>query len=82
MVIAMVIAAVCAPALHLGSVLHFVGKMQKPLINDRALSMLVCPMCHAALTSPNQDTILCTGCGRRYPIRDGLPALLKDAAQR
>jgi hypothetical protein len=55
--------------------------MQKPPIDDRALRVLVCPTCHAALTSPNQDTILCTGCGRRYPIRDGLPVLLNDAVQ-
>lgn len=55
--------------------------MEKPLIDDRALSMLVCPVCHAALTSLNQDTILCTGCGRRYSIRDGLPVLLNDAAR-
>jgi hypothetical protein len=54
--------------------------MEKPLIDDHALRMLVCPTCHAALTSPNQDTILCTGCGRLYPVRDGLPVFLKDAA--
>ncbi|HEX6494486.1 MAG TPA: Trm112 family protein [Acidobacteriaceae bacterium] len=45
------------------------------------LHLLVCPVCHAALTSPDRDTILCTGCGRHYPIRDGLPVLLSDAAR-
>jgi hypothetical protein len=61
--------------------LHFLQKMQNRLIDESVLRLLVCPLCHAALTSPDHVTILCTGCGRRYPIRDGLPVLLRDAAR-
>ena len=45
--------------------------------------LLACPVCHAALTLIRlRHAVLCTGCGRRYPIRDGLPILLASAAER
>jgi uncharacterized protein YbaR (Trm112 family) len=57
---------------------------------DAALHMLACPVCHAALLhikqedlkqeNLKQEAVLCSGCGRRYPIREGLPVLLADAA--
>lgn len=40
---------------------------------------LVCPVCHQTLQLEPQ-AILCTGCGRRYPIVDGIPVLLADRA--
>jgi len=55
--------------------------MQKSTIDDNALRMLACPVCHAALALLNEQTVLCTGCGRHYPMRDGLPVLLADAAR-
>jgi uncharacterized protein YbaR (Trm112 family) len=61
--------------------LYTLEKMQNRPIDENVLRLLVCPLCHAALTSPDQEMILCTGCGRRYPIRDGLPVLLSDAAR-
>jgi hypothetical protein len=54
--------------------------MQKALIDEAVLSLLVCPACHANLTLPDPETLVCSGCGRRYPIRDGLPVLLVSAA--
>jgi uncharacterized protein YbaR (Trm112 family) len=56
-------------------------RMQEPLMDDAMLRLLVCPACHAALTMPSADSLLCTGCGRRYPVRDGLPVLIAVAAQ-
>lgn len=52
---------------------------------DAALHMLACPVCHAALLHIKQEdlkqqAVLCSGCGRRYPIREGLPVLLAEAA--
>ena len=43
------------------------------------LGLLVCPVCHAALTLA-AATVDCTGCGRRYPIVDGLPVLIASRA--
>jgi uncharacterized protein len=71
----MVIAAVYARWLYT------LEKMQKPAIDEIALRLLACPICHATLSSLDQESVRCTGCGRRYPIRDGLPILLADAAR-
>jgi uncharacterized protein len=61
--------------------LYTLKKMQKPVIDDIALRLLACPVCHAALKSLGQESVLCTGCRRSYPIRDGMPLLLADAAR-
>jgi uncharacterized protein YbaR (Trm112 family) len=64
--------------------LYTLEKMQKSAIDEialRLLRLLACPICHATLTSLDQESVRCTGCGRCYPIRDGLPVLLADAAQ-
>jgi uncharacterized protein len=56
--------------------------MQKSPIDAAALRLLACPACHAGLTLLDPETVLCSACGRRYPIRDGLPVLLVvDAPQ-
>jgi uncharacterized protein len=53
--------------------------MQKSLIDETMLRLLACPACHAGLALLDGDTVLCSGCGRRYPIREGLPVLLVSA---
>ncbi len=49
-------------------------------IDPSLLSILACPVCKAALTQPTDDRLLCSGCGRTYPIEDGIPVLLVEAA--
>jgi uncharacterized protein YbaR (Trm112 family) len=48
-------------------------------LTQQDLRALVCPICHAALQLEEQ-AILCTGCGRRYPMVDGIPILLAERA--
>jgi uncharacterized protein YbaR (Trm112 family) len=55
--------------------------MQKSPIDDTTLGMLACPVCHAALALTPPAAVQCIACGRRYPIRDGLPILLPSAAE-
>jgi hypothetical protein len=41
------------------------------------LRYVVCPVCHQPLESAG-NIISCRGCGRRYPVIDGIPVLLAD----
>ena len=50
----------------------------------KLLDILVCPVpeCRKPLTlASDESSLSCTGCGRVYPIRDGIPILLIDQAQ-
>ncbi|HEX5506508.1 MAG TPA: methyltransferase domain-containing protein [Thermomicrobiales bacterium] len=42
-------------------------------------ALLACPVCHGELARAG-DTLTCAGCGRVYPVRRGLPRLLRDEA--
>jgi LSD1 subclass zinc finger protein len=45
------------------------------------LAILICPECRKQLIYNQQaETLKCQVCRRIYPIRDGLPVLLKDQA--
>jgi uncharacterized protein len=47
------------------------------------LDALVCPVpeCRKPLTlAADEKSLQCTGCGRIYPVRDGIPVLLVDQA--
>jgi uncharacterized protein YbaR (Trm112 family) len=41
------------------------------------LRWIVCPVCHQSLRLEAAD-VRCQGCGRVYPIVDGIPVLLTD----
>jgi len=43
------------------------------------LRWIVCPVCHQALQF-EAALLRCQGCGRGYPIVDGIPVLLADRA--
>jgi uncharacterized protein YbaR (Trm112 family) len=51
------------------------------MIDAELLDILACPACRAEVRLEG-DRIVCTSCGLRYPIRDGLPVLLIDQAER
>jgi uncharacterized protein len=40
---------------------------------------LACPACRARLEL-EANRVVCSGCGRVYPIREGIPVLLLDEA--
>ncbi len=52
----------------------------EPMIDDELLSILACPLDKAPVRLLG-DKIVCTKCGRRYPIRDGIPVMLIDEAE-
>lgn len=50
-------------------------------IDPSLLEILICPACHGELTALDSDAGLsCDGCGRIYPIRDGIPVMLVEEA--
>ena len=49
------------------------------------LEILVCPSCHGKVevqTAGDAEWIVCTVCGLRYPVKDDLPVMLIDEAER
>jgi hypothetical protein len=48
---------------------------RQPVIDQALLAILACPACHASV-SETEGALVCGGCGRRYPIRDGIPIML------
>jgi len=49
------------------------------MINKELLDILACPACKADVKLEG-DRIVCTKCGRRYPIKDDIPIMLVDEA--
>lgn len=53
------------------------------MVDKELLDILVCPACGdgATVTLDAADsTLVCTRCGRRYPVREGIPVMLVDEA--
>lgn len=50
------------------------------LLDKDLLDILACPACRADVRLEG-DRIVCTSCGRRYPVRDGIPIMLVEEAE-
>jgi len=50
------------------------------MIDDGLIKILVCPACKGDIQLEGQK-LICTKCGRRYPIRNGIPVMLIDEAE-
>jgi len=47
------------------------------VLDDRLLRILVCPACRNALEyKERRKVLICTDCGIRYEVRDGIPIML------
>lgn len=52
------------------------------MIDKELLSILACPACKGEVKlDEGAQRIICQSCGRRYPIRDGIPVMLIDEAE-
>lgn len=45
------------------------------MISKELLEILVCPACRTKVELAG-EFLTCAGCGRRYPVRDGIPIML------
>jgi len=50
------------------------------MIDKSLLEILACPACKTEVKLEG-DRLVCVHCGRRYPIRDGIPVMLIDEAE-
>jgi uncharacterized protein YbaR (Trm112 family) len=53
--------------------------MSAQSLTEEHLRRIVCPVCHQSLQL-EEEAIRCQGCGKRYPVVDGIPVLLADRA--
>jgi len=50
------------------------------MIDKKLLDMLACPLCKTDVRLEGEE-IVCSKCGRRYPIKDDIPVMLIDEAK-
>jgi uncharacterized protein YbaR (Trm112 family) len=50
-------------------------------IDPELLAILVCPVDHSPVADEGTH-LVCGRCGRRYPVREGIPVMLVDEATR
>ena len=50
---------------------------EAPIIDPELLAILVCPVDKQPVRLEGQS-LVCTSCGRVYPIEDGIPNMLVD----
>ena len=50
------------------------------MIDPQLLEILACPACKTEVKLQG-DRLVCVQCGRRYPIRDGIPVMLIEEAE-
>ncbi|MCF6149679.1 MAG: Trm112 family protein [Candidatus Kuenenia sp.] len=50
------------------------------MVSKELLEILACPLCKTDVRLEG-DKIICTQCGRRYPVKDDIPVMLIDEAE-
>ena len=51
------------------------------MIDDKLLAILACPACQGDVQLKD-NKVICLKCGRKYPIKNGIPVLLVDEAEK
>jgi len=52
------------------------------VIDKDLLNILACPACKGEVyLVEEEERIICKACGKRYPIRDGIPVMLIEEAE-
>jgi uncharacterized protein len=52
-------------------------------VDQELLEILICPNCRGDVNYVEaEEVIVCTSCGYRYPVRDGIPVMLIDEAEK
>ena len=51
------------------------------MIDQELLKILACPACRGEVLLKD-NKVVCTKCGRKYPVKDGIPIMLVDEAEK
>lgn len=52
-------------------------------LSKELLEIIACPECKGVLElDQNQAALVCPACCLRYPVRDGIPVMLADEAEK
>ena len=60
------------------------GRLEDSMpVDKELLEILVCPSCRGEIRyQEDPEYIICTKCGLRYPVRDDIPVMLIDEAEK
>ncbi len=50
------------------------------MIDQKLLEILSCPSCNGDVEH-KEDKIICLQCGRKYPVKGGIPGMLIDESE-
>ncbi len=56
-------------------------KKEDKMIDQNLLEILACPSCRGDVEL-KEDKIVCLSCGLKYPIKDNIPIMLVDEAEK
>ena len=51
------------------------------MIDKELIDILICPACKGDVEL-KKNKIVCKKCGKRYPVKDGIPIMLIDEAEK
>lgn len=55
------------------------------MVDEELLKILACPACKGDVKlekTGGQEKIVCTKCARKYPVKEGIPIMLIDEAEK
>ena len=52
------------------------------MISEKLLSILACPICKGEIEAVVDGKLLCRPCGLKFGVRDGIPVMLIEEAER
>jgi uncharacterized protein len=50
-------------------------------LSEELMAILACPACKGALLD-GEEALLCTACRLKFPVREGIPVLLVEEAEK
>ena len=63
--------------------LYFAIHARGIMIDTKLLEILACPSCKGDIEyDAKNEKIICIECGLKYPVRDGIPVMLVEEAEK